>query len=273
MTGWLMAGIVLLAGNAAQEASWSDARSDSVLVLLSTDVSNHDARCPVRTRQFTVADERADPAWARENLVGWDPAAIRTTVEDAYQRSSAEIPIPGTIIICVALAAPSGREVIARMQGIAGGAYQPRTIALYVTPAQSPEWLEHLPFTVAHEYHHLAAPTVAASGLDVLVREGKAHYFAWTLYPELLHPSAAALAPEDLPAAYATIAQHLEDSPGGFTREYMFGGEYFGGRVPRWAGYTLAFEMLRAYAARFPDRSLAELAAADPREVWASWAP
>ena len=239
---------------------------DSAIVVLNTELAELDSRCPRRMGQFEVGS-RAHPDWLRRNQAGWDPGSIRKVVQEAVSRSAREIAGP-TPVVCVSIAGRGAERLLERMRGIGGLARAPNTIALFVAPAISPAWLESLPFTISHEYHHLAAPIVAVSGLDVLVREGKAHHFAWSLYAHLLHPSAVAIRDNQIREAISTIGEHLADTPARFTREFMFGGEYFGGKVPTWAGYTVGYILVRDYAQERPGLSLADLSRVDAARIW-----
>ena len=44
--------------------------------------------------------------------------------------------------------------------------------------------------------------------------------------------------------------------------------EYFGGAVPRWAGYTVGFDIVRRFASSNRHLTLSELARIAPRVIW-----
>jgi uncharacterized protein YjaZ len=85
------------------------------------------------------------------------------------------------------------------------------------------------------------------------------------LYPNNIHPSAAAISPEQEATAWPTIKANLGRAGGDFTTRFMFGGPSFGNEVPGWAGYTIGFRIVQSYAERhstIPARELAQLSAA-----------
>lgn len=100
----------------------------------------------------------------------------------------------------------------------------------------------------------------------MLIREGKAHHFAWTLYPAHLHPSARALESAEVALAWSRIRGALDAPARDFTRTYMFGGAYYGDVVPGWAGYTIGYCLVRGYAERNPERTISDLVRTPPRE-------
>ncbi len=241
---------------------------DSIVVILNIEPPDLDPRCPQRAGQFQFA-AASESDWVRRNSDGWDWDQVRAVVRRTLAESESAVPGPARIVVCVTLASESSLAILERMRGIAGSAAPPNHIDLFVAPAVSPGWPRQLPFTIAHEYHHLATAQPAPSGLDVMIREGKAHHFAWTLFPDLLHPSAMALAGDDLDAATVTIADHVMDPAPQFTLDFMFGGDYYGGKVPRWAGYTLGFELVRAYSRRHGGLSPLDLVAVPSERIWA----
>ena len=231
-------------------------------LILSTGASTRHPECPDRAYQFAL-DPEDDSEWRRENRSLFEEEEIVPVIRRAMARARAALPFK-RVNVCLGLAARPSGPTLSRMRGIAGAAFVPETIFLVVAPSMNPNWLSDLEVTVAHEYHHLATQGPAPTGLDVLVREGLAHHFAARLYPDRIHPSANALSPDQIAPAWAKILPHLRDEPGSFLRTYMFGGPYYGGEVPGWAGYTLGYCLVWAYAQDHPGISPAELSEVPP---------
>jgi uncharacterized protein YjaZ len=223
--------------------------------------------CPPSVLQFGL-DRVDDHAWTQSNRPQWSTEALFDVVEAALRRSHAALPglAPD---VCVGLAARPGDPVLQRMAGIGGATVAPDVVALFVAPSLNPILLDVLPFTIAHEYHHAVHWESWPTGLDVLIREGQAHHFAWTLYPELLHPSASALAGDQIGSAWRAMRPHLGEPSRQFIPAYMFGGAHNGNRVPGWAGYTIGFCLVWDYASRHPGLTPEEIARIPAREFLA----
>ena len=78
-------------------------------------------------------------------------------------RAAQALPGGPPVDICLGIAARPEEPTLQRLRGIGGGAFYPNTILLLVAPSLNEEWLDDLPVTLAHEYHHLAVPVQAAS--------------------------------------------------------------------------------------------------------------
>ncbi|MEM7415306.1 MAG: DUF2268 domain-containing putative Zn-dependent protease [Gemmatimonadota bacterium] len=231
-------------------------------LILSTGVSTRDPVCPARAYQFAL-DPEDDPEWRRANRSLWEEEEVISAVRRAMALARSALPFDG-VVVCLGLSGRPSDPTLERMKGISGAAFVPKTIFLVVAPSMNPDWLADLEVTVAHEYHHLATQRPAPTGLHVLIREGLAHNFAARLYPDRIHPSADALRPDQIAPAWEKILAHLDDEPRSFLRTYMFGGPYYGGEVPGWAGYTLGYCLVWAYAQTRPGISPAELSEVPP---------
>ncbi len=225
------------------------------------------APCPESVYQFS-ADAGSDPEWTRRNLELWDEAGLFGAVEQALRSSRAAMP-GAPPDVCVVLAESPSGPVLELMGGIGGATVAPDLVVLYVAPSLNSDILRELPFTIAHEYHHAVTWAQWPTGLDVLLREGRAHHFAWLLYPDVLHPSARALSPDQVDPSWERIRPALESPAREFQDTFMFGGPWFGSVVPRWAGYTIGYCLVRAYADAHPELSPASLAAVPSAEFLA----
>lgn len=213
--------------------------------------------CPASGFQFSL-DPEDTPEWTHHNRELWDESAVISAVRSSVSRARAKLPIE-TLDICIGIAARPPDPTLQAMGGVGAAAFAPATMVVFVAPSLDPSWLQVLSATVAHEYHHLAVPTRAPRGLDVLIREGKAHHFAAVQEPGVMQASARALTTAQLAPAWETIRADLNAASGQFLRRYMFGGPYFGGVVPRWAGYTVGYCLVWAYSDSHPELTVAEL--------------
>ena len=270
---WLPARVALFASivvagpgiaAAQQVVALDPEQPDPGRLILSRGMADAHPSCPVSALQFGL-DPEDDPAWSSAQGAGWDPDEVIPVVRGAMARARAALPGPA-IDLCLGLSGRPTNPTLARMNGIGGAAFPPATMMLVVAPALNPDWLERLPFTIAHEYHHLATTRPAPTGLEVLIREGRAHHFAWQLYPQTLHPSAMALTAEQIGPAWRTIRDNLTMPSGPFLRRYMFAGTFYGGEVPGWAGYTIGFCLVWAHAEARPGVAPLDLARVPARD-------
>ena len=133
------------------------------------------------------------------------------------------------------------------LSGVGGVSLGGGAIKLILHPG--PKGLHRVPYTVAHEYHHEVERNRGPAGLgpiDIMIREGKADYFAISLYPELRPPHTQALAPAQLAQALRDLeAYDRRQSPASvFRSEFMIGKDP---RVLPWPGYRLGYEMVESY--------------------------
>lgn len=149
--------------------------------------------------------------------------------------------------------------------GIGGFAPDGHTVFLALDPDHEHfEWaLEgELRRTLSHELHHVARWRGAARGntlFDALVQEGLADHFSIELTGMEPPPWAVALSAEQT-AVMRERAQEEYDNP-----RYNHRGWFLGSKdaeIPRWAGYSLGFQLVADYLARHPDTRASDLATA-----------
>jgi Predicted Zn-dependent protease (DUF2268) len=105
-----------------------------------------------------------------------------------------------------------------------------------------------VPATVAHELHHSSrirmGPGYGTTLAEALVTEGLADHFAAEAFPDTPpQPWDHALSAEQETELWRK-AQPILDVPGGYNHPAWFRD---GGRLPRWAGYTLGYRIAEAY--------------------------
>lgn len=204
---------------------------------------------------------RSSPAAAR--VVINDPAgafaqhhaAFRSLIEETTAIAGGELSVG---MVTVEVLADPPRTI--PDYGIGGFTLGPGRVEITVDPGYPDLGLilaERVPYTVAHELHHvvrwrgLGPPRTL---LETLVFEGLADSFAIELLGTPLQPWSQAFA-ESETGFYLALARPDFDSA---TFDYQ--GWFFGAdpRLPHWAGYTLGLRIVADYQAR-TGRSAAEL--------------
>jgi uncharacterized protein YjaZ len=115
---------------------------------------------------------------------------------------------------------------------------------------------------MAHELHHakriLQGPGFGTTLADALVAEGSAEAFVRELYPDApAIPWVRPLSRAEAERVWdeAQLDQHQR------TDAAMRDAWFFGGKsLPRWAGYRLGYAIARAYLARYPTVTAADMA-------------
>jgi len=146
--------------------------------------------------------------------------------------------------------------------GIGGFAPDAHTIqiSLDATRVDDPMLQARLPATVAHELHHTARWLGPGYGLrlfEAIVTEGLADHFACELLDQPPPPWTQALTSEQIAATKAAAEPELD------TPTHDHGAWFFGtqpDRIPRWAGYTLGWQIVQRYLDQEPTRDAAQLA-------------
>lgn len=152
-----------------------------------------------------------------------DPSTVDVVVRDAPQFSIPEI-------------------------GVGGFNPDPYTIFVSVDPEHPvlQEALEaHVAASVAHEFHHVArrrGPGYGETLLGALVSEGLATQFAIEVTGSDPPPWATALSDDDAACLFAEARPTYHSAYD--HRRWFFGSDL---RVPRWAGYSLGFRLVRRY--------------------------
>lgn len=127
------------------------------------------------------------------------------------------------------------------------GGYAPLSYFIQITvdPANANFarcWRTELPATIAHELHHArrwCGPGYGHTLLETLVSEGLAqHYEAQDRGEAPIYARLSA----DLPSLWATAQAELGAASYDHARWF-----YGAAELPRWAGYTLGFELVRRF--------------------------
>src|SRR5262245_24670038 len=132
-----------------------------------------------------------------------DAADVVGIAERALARASTTL--PGAVVtICLLPGELTGG--LPYLGGVGGVSLGGGHIKLLLHPG--PAQLNRIPYAVAHEYHHEVERNLGAGGngpVDIIMREGKADYFAVTLYPELRPPHTRPLNDAERRAAWRAL--------------------------------------------------------------------
>lgn len=191
----------------------------------------------------TTADDRA--AIVR----GLDAANVVQLAERSLARAAKVLP-GATVTICLYPGDLAG--ALTYLDGVGGVSLGAGHIKLLLHP--QPDGLRRVTYTVAHEYHHEVDRLQGPGGndpLDIMLREGRADYFATSLYPELKPPHTKPLSAAELRQSWTQLLdfQQRRALPNEFRAAFMIGSNP---RVLVWPGYRLGYEMTELYFKAHP---------------------
>lgn len=153
-------------------------------------------------------------------------------------------------------------------QGIGG--YSPDANTIYVSLDPTFENLKEslkreFKRTLAHELHHSMRwrnPGYGENLLDAMVSEGLADHFDLEMYGESLQPWSIALDDNQI----SEIKKKAESEYSNSEYDHMawfYGNEEAG--IPRWAGYSLGFRIVKDYFEKHPDKKASVLYSEDTK--------
>lgn len=166
--------------------------------------------------------------------------------------------------LCVELVDDHDAFVNTAMHGVAGLTAGSGKILLKVSV--DADWTRTLPFALAHELHHsywaghYFDPAKPFTLMDYLSFEGRADYFAHSLYPHSLAPWDNALTDAQFQALWSYLHNELTSTDFRAMRAVMFGDPAHG--IPRWAGYSLGYRLVSQRMQRKPAMDIAAMTAA-----------
>ena len=219
------------------------------------------ARRKLEGTAFTVTVSKDAAAAARQKDVD-----LRGLVARSAERSFSLLPHRGRVRIDVRL-----DPALAIPQTGVGGFTDPRTGNVSISiDAKPPEGLRKaletwIPGSVAHELDHSSrirtGPGYGATLAKALVSEGLADHFAEQAFPDTpSQPWDHALTKAQERSLWLA-ARRLLDTPGYDHPAWFFGR----GNMPRWAGYTLGYDIVGQYLDH--GRSASDVVAVDSHEV------
>ncbi|HRN71145.1 MAG TPA: DUF2268 domain-containing putative Zn-dependent protease, partial [Candidatus Woesebacteria bacterium] len=151
-------------------------------------------------------------------------------------------------------------------QGIGG--YTPNKNIMYIS--LDPSFINlkesinlELKRTLAHEFHHTVRwknPGYGETLLDALITEGLADHFDIEVFNESPQPWSRAFTDSELNNLMKKAEKEFNNTDYDHSA-WFYGNVELG--IPRWAGYSLGFKMVKDYLAKHPDKKLSELYAAE----------
>jgi hypothetical protein len=195
-----------------------------------------------------------------------DRSELVRIATDAWRRANTALP-QGPMRVCVDVANAGDTFTRERMGGVAGVTAGHGRIILRIHP--DADWQAALPYALAHEMHHSywvghhfdsAKPFTLA---DYLVLEGRADYFAGTLFA-FRAPWTTALDAAAYATAWRALSMELNTTEWPTLQAAMFGSPQAG--IPAWAGYSIGYRLVSERMARAPKLDMKAMTAAPASE-------
>ena len=211
-------------------------------------------------------DQQMEVAARQAQTAKFDRAEFVRVATDAWRTANAALP-QGPLRVCVDLVPTADGFTRDLMGGVAAVTAGEGRIILRIHPDAN--WQRVLPYAIAHEMHHSywvgrhfdpARPFTLA---DYLVLEGRADYFAGTLFTSS-PPWITALDAAAYETAWRAVSKELNSTEWGTLQAVMFGAPQAG--IPMWAGYSIGFRLVSNRMARAPQLDLAAMTAAPASE-------
>lgn len=196
----------------------------------------------------------------------FDRREFERLATDGWRRANAALP-QGPLRVCVDLAADTDAFTRDVMGGIAAVTAGHGRIILRIHPDAN--WRAVLSYVLAHEMHHSywlqhhfdsKKPFTLA---DYLVLEGRADYFAGTLFA---HPApwTAALDAAAYDTTWRAVSKQLNATDWETLQAAMFGSPQAG--IPAWAGYSIGYRLVSERMTRAPTLDVKAMTAAPASE-------
>ncbi|MCA0970662.1 DUF2268 domain-containing protein [Halobacillus litoralis] len=170
-------------------------------------------------------------------------------VLEALEKSAGALPGPDTTVCLLPLG-----DLELDVSGVTVGA---GTISIVHQPYTTHQSIRQV---VAHEYHHSAWTADSFNGekmdlLDAIIFEGKAEYFADSLYGEpLIEPGR--VSEEEVKKLWNRAKESLDTTDDREVREILYGGE---DGFPYGFGYVAGYRIVQEYVKSHPDTTMEEL--------------
>lgn len=198
----------------------------------------------------------------KAQVAKFDRAEAVRIATDAWREANAALP-QGSLLVCIDLAHPADDFTRSLMGGISAVTAGRGRIILRVHPDAN--WKSVLPYVLAHEMHHsywlenhfdASAPFTLA---DYLVFEGRADYFAGTLFTHRA-PWTTALDADAYSSTWLAMSKDLSTTEGEKLQAFMFGSQQ--AAIPMWAGYSVGYRLVSERMAQEPRLDLRAMTSA-----------
>lgn len=182
---------------------------------------------------------------------------LQHIAENTIKKVSKLIPVQDVDIMCY----DNSLETI---ETIGIGGYTPNQYLIYIAlDSQRSTFADdiknHLGRQIAHELHHTLRwknPGYGQTLFEALVTEGLADHFSYEVYPGKLEAWDTAFSQGKL-ENLLKLAEVEYDNPKYDHSEWFFGSNPL--RIPRWAGYSLGYEIIKQYLRKHPSQKASKL--------------
>jgi hypothetical protein len=207
-------------------------------------------------------DLKMSVAERKAQATKFDRAEAVRLATDAWRKANAALP-QGSLRVCIDLAHPADDFTRSLMGGISAVTAGRGRIILRVHP--DADWKSVLPYVLAHEMHHsywlhndfdAKAPFTLA---DYLVFEGRADYFAGTLFTHRA-PWTTALDSDAYASTWLAMSKELSTTEWEKLQAFMFGSRE--SAIPMWAGYSVGYRLVSERMAQEPRLDLKAMTSA-----------
>lgn len=206
------------------------------------------------TLAATFAPNPALSAKEREALPKrFDRARFEALATAAWRKANAVLP-QAPLNLCVELVDAHSSFIDKAMRGVAGLTAGSGKIMLKISV--DADWARMLPYALTHELHHSYwashdfDPGKPFTLADYLVFEGRADYFAHSLYPDTLAPWDQALTDRQFTALWSRLRGDMDSTDFAMMRAVMFGDPRQ--HIPQWAGYSIGYRLVTQRMQRKP---------------------
>lgn len=228
-----------------------------------------------------MGDPKVDDLVA--SLRNMDKDSPKSIAEHAFLKCSEILPEPAlNANILLFPGDGSSHVLVNQMGGVLGFSLSSQVMLVFLWPVRN--WKEWLKYTITHEYVHLLRnlhfPRAIASGrlvfmntqepetlLDALIVEGLADTFASNIFPKLKPQWSEALNPELLETLWHVVHRRLHVSDTLEIRRILFGDN---DRIPRWAGYSIGYQIIGTFLKNNPGTCLDDLICLPARDIFSS---
>jgi len=201
-----------------------------------------------------------------KNIISIRQSGVESVIVETLQTLSRLLPGPDTTV-CIMAADSEDSFVKEYMQGVLGAVVGAGKIAIQVSPC--PGWLDRVPATIAHEYHHSVwlhlkwSEIPSFDLLNYLIFEGRACSFSRILFPGPPSPWTEALTSKQEAEQWENIQSHFTENSYEKQIEFIFGG----GTVPRFTGYTIGYHIVRSFLERNPRMTVRDWTLMDAQDL------
>lgn len=211
----------------------------------------------------TFAPSPALSATERESLPKrFDRTRFEKLATAAWRKANAVLP-QAALNLCVELVDAHSTFIDKAMRGVGGLTAGSGKIML--KGSVDADWARMLPYALAHELHHsfwashYFDPGKPFTLADYLIFEGRADYFAHSLYPDTLAPWDLALTDRQFATLWPRLRGDMGSTDFAKMRAVMFGDPRH--HIPQWAGYSIGYRLVNQRMQHKPTMDISAMTA------------